>query len=84
MHAKAKMVRMMPDKSERPIEGQPFGPLPGPIAEVEEGETVKIKLWHGQCLESEVVVTVSAGRTIVKLIEKKELRTDAPKEALEC
>lgn len=82
MHAKAKMVRMLPDQLEQPIEQMPFSQ--GPIAEVLEGETVKVKLWHGHCLESEILVTVSAGRTIVKLVEKKELRADAPKEALEC
>lgn len=81
MKAIAKMVRVMPDKTERPIEAwmAPFA-----IAEVLEGETVKVKLWHGTCLESEVHVTVSGDRTIVKLIDKKELRSDAPKEALGC
>lgn len=82
MHAKAKMVRLLKDQTERPIEQMPFSH--GPMAEVTEGETVKVKLWHGSCLESEVVVTVSEGRTVVKLVEKKELRADAPKEALEC
>lgn len=53
------------------------------MAEVNDGETVKVKLWHGKCLESEAIVTVSDGRTFVKLVSKKELRADAPQEALE-
>jgi hypothetical protein len=56
---------------------------PYAIAEVLEGETVKIKLWHGTCLEAEGEVTVSAGRTIVRLSDKKELRQDAPPEAVD-
>lgn len=81
MHAKAKLARILPDGSERSIEAvmSPFA-----IAEVLEGEEVRIKLWHGHCLDSEAVVTVSGGRTIVKLIEKKELRPDPPPEALEA
>lgn len=59
----------------------PLGPT---VAEVQEGEKVIARLWHGTCLESELSVTVSGGRTIVSLTEKKELRNDAPKEALGC
>lgn len=80
MKAKVQLLRILPDKTERLIEA-PIGPS---IAEVQEGETVKCRLWHGSCLDSELIVSVSNGRTIVRLLEKKELRADAPKEALEC
>jgi hypothetical protein len=81
LHAKAKMVRVLPDQTERPVEAvmTPFA-----LAEVLEGEKVLVKLWHGNCLEAEAMVTVSDGRTLVRLTEKKELRSDAPQEALEC
>jgi hypothetical protein len=80
MHAVAKMVRILPDGEERPVEPMM---TPAAMAELLEGETVKIRLWHGHCLESEAVVSVLGGRTIVKLLSKKELRKDPPTEAIE-
>lgn len=79
MHALAKMVRILKDHTERPIE-----PMMAPFAigEVLEGEEIKIRLWHGTCLEAEATVTVSEGKAIVKLVPKKELRIDAPAEAV--
>lgn len=81
MHAVAKMVRIYPDGKEVPIEPMMS---PSAIAEMLEGDVIKIRLWHGRCLESEAEIRVSEGRTLVKLTGKKENRKDAPSEALSC
>jgi hypothetical protein len=45
-------------------------------------EKAVVRLWHGNCLEAEVLVqSLENGDVIVKLIDKKELRKDAPPEA---
>lgn len=80
MHAIAKMLRIYPDRTEVPIERM-IGP--SAIAEINEGERVKILLWHGPCLEAEAEISVSNGRTLVRLTEKKELRLNPPREAVE-
>lgn len=77
MHAIAKMVRVLQDKTERPIEAI----LGDPIVEVLNGEKVIVRLWHGTCLEAEAHITVSEDRALVRLVSKKELRKDAPPEA---
>lgn len=61
---------------------------PVAVAELTEGETVVVKLWHGPCLEAEVeflvqnVGGINRGRASLTL--KKELRAEAPPEALKC
>lgn len=80
MHAIAKLVKILPNQTEQSIDSA----MPGlePSTDIHEGETVKVRLWHGHCLEAEAIISVSSGRTSVKLIQKKELRKDAPSEAL--
>jgi hypothetical protein len=78
MHAVAKMIRVYPDGREVPIEAMMSSSA---LGEVNEGEIIKIRLWHGRCLEAEAEIRVSGGRTLVKLISKKENRSDAPPEA---
>lgn len=79
MKAIAKMYRVKPDGSKTPVEAFMSDAA---TAEVFSGEEVLIQLWHGQCLESEATVRVGDFGAVVTLKTKKELRQDAPKEAL--
>lgn len=55
---------------------------PSAIAEVLEGEKVRVELWHGTCLDSEVSVVVAGGRAVVTLTPRKTLGPTPPAEAL--
>lgn len=82
MKAIAKMYRVKPDGSRTPVEAFMSDAA---TAVMEHGEEVIVELWHGSCLEAEVRLTHGYGdppMTMVVLRSKKELRSDAPKEAL--
>jgi hypothetical protein len=81
MHAVAKMVRVLKDGTERPVEQMPLQPTIKAVLNPEDQEAIRIKLWHGTCLEAEAEIKFINDQVVVNLIPKKELRKDAPKEA---
>lgn len=80
MKAVARMYRTLSDGEKREVEAA-FGEHPK--AEISDGETISVELWHGPCLESVIEVVQHPGRpAMVSLLEKKVNRANAPPEAI--